>query len=348
MVFISPPSLRVRGAVAAAVLIAAPTAGDAQTSNGPPRFVCSGTERYEGPNCPGATASGKAPPGAPTVPPPNPAERAAEIERARQKVKAQARAQANARTREEAEAEERRRIEAERQAQFAREKDAGVSGLKGIPREAGLRDAVRDTPSFQSGERPNFVRPSQRTALRQATCAMTVLTEALRNTEGPEALAQSIGQASFILDGGAAPSGTKCPEPEWDIPPGVNVQAVMDRTRAIATRARELLQAPEPAKPGRALTPDEQRIQAVFAQQMKNEQRYRDKDAPVVAVQEKINRVQERKYDLKDPKVIKREQDTRVELNKYVKPAERLEEGKVEEFIAEVDAILGGSAPKNP
>lgn len=287
----------------------------------------------------------------------NAAARSAEIEQARRKLETQRQAQANSRLRQAAQAESRRRSEGARQAQFEQEKNAGIQSLKGVSREFGLRDAVRDTPSPRSTSASSGLRPSQRTALRQAACGLTVLRDALGNSEGTSDLASALGQASSIMDG-SRPPPTNCAEaPQWEMPPGVDVQVVVNRARAITARAQGLVQAQEPDRPdrpARALTADEQRIQAAYRAQQDNERRLRDKDAPLVAAQERINRVQQRKYDPRDGNAVAREQQSKAELRTYVNAIQRLGEGKVGDFLdmtagAEVDAILSDSAaPKKP
>jgi hypothetical protein len=346
MLLIHLPSPRPWLIVAGALSIAFPPSAGAQTSNGPPRFVCSGTERYEGPNCPGATSSsGKAGAAGPAaVRPPNPAERAAEIERARNKLAQQNQATAAARARQAAAAEEQRRTESARQAEFLRERDATARGLKGLGTELDLRDAVRDTPSSGSGS--TLIRPSQRRALQQAVCALSALTDSLGATGSTSTLSESIGQASSIMDGSTAQQKPCGEPPQWDIPPGVDVDLVVARARAIITTAQGMAQAPSTQSQGRPLTADEQRIQAAFRAQKQNEQRLRDQDAPAVAVQERINRVQERKFDPRDPAAIRREQASKDQLQKYMPAIESLKRGEVEQFLNltdDVDALLGGS-----
>lgn len=298
----------------------------------------------------GGAASGSQPASGP--PAVNPAERGAEIARASQKLAAQRQALADSRMRAAAQADNQRRDEAQRQAQFDQERNAGIQGLKGVTREIDLRDAVRDTPSSRSATTSSSgLRPSQRTALQQATCALTVLQRALALDESPSALAESrtlIGQASVIADG-SGPPPTKCGEPpQWEMPPGVDVQVVVDRARAIATRAQGLLRTQEPERPdrpARAMTADEQRIQAAYRAQQDNERRLRDKDAPVVAAQERINRVQQRKYDPRNAEAIARTQQEKAQLTTAISA---LQQGKVAEFLdltADVDAELSAPAP---
>lgn len=341
--------------VALCFLTAAPAA--AQTSiGGGWAFVCSdGKPPAANGSCSrgGAASGSQTPASNPAV---NAAERGAEIERARQKLGTQRQALANSRMREAAETENQRRLDAERQAQFERERDAGIQGLKGVSREIDLRDAVRDTPSSQSTSRSSTIRPAQQAALRQATCALSVLRAALALNESESAVSESrflVGQASVIADGSGQPQ-VQCGEsPQWELPPGVDVQVVVARARAITTRAQGLLQTPEPERPARPLTADEQRIQAAFRAQQANEQRLRDQDAPVVAAQERINSVQQRKYDPRDAAAIRQEQQSKAELRTYVNAIQKLEQGKVAEFLdmsagAGVDAILSNSAPKQP
>jgi hypothetical protein len=330
--------------VAACCLTPLPAA--AQTSlGGGWAFLCSdGKPPAANGSCQrGGAAGSQAAPSAPAV---NPAARAAEIEQARSKLAQQNQAAAAARMRQAAAAEEQRRIESARQAEFLRERDATARGLKGVGSELDLRDAVRDTPS--AGSRSTLIRPSQRRALQQAVCALSALKSGLGSAAGASTLSESIGQASSIMDGSTAQQTTCGEAPQWDIPPGVDVDLVVARARAITTTAQGMVQAPPPQNQGRPLTPDEQRIQAAYRAQRQNEQRLRDKDAPAVAVQERINRVQERKFDPRDASAIRREQESRVQLQKYVNAIESLERGQVERFLdltADVDAILGGPAP---
>lgn len=326
-----------------------PAAATAQTSlGGGWAFVCSdGKAPAANGSCNrgGAAGGSQAAPGAPAV---NAAARNAEIERARIKLAQQNRAAADARNRQAAAAEAQRRIESARQAEFLRERDATARGLKGVGSELDLRDAVRDTPS--SGSRSTLIRPSQRRALQQAVCALSALKDGLRGEggTGTSTLSESIGQASSIMDGSSAQQTTCGEPPQWDIPPGVDVDFVVARARAITTTAQGMVQAPTSQNPGRPLTADEQRIQAAYRAQRQNEQRLRDKDAPAVAVQERINRVQERKFDPRDASAIRREQESRVQLQRYLNAIESLERGQVERFLdltADVDAILGGPAP---
>lgn len=323
----------------------------AQTSTGSGwAFLCSdGQPPAANGSCRRGGAGGGSQP-ASTNPAANPAERNAEIERARQKLGLQRRAQADSRMRQAAEAANQRRIEGERQAQFQRERNASVQGLKGVSRDIGLRDAVRDTPPSRPISPSSALRPSQRMALQQAACGLGVLRDALESAESASDLASALGQASFIMDG-SRPPAKKCAEPpQWEIPPGTDVELVVARARAITTRAQGLLQAPEPDRPGRPLTADERRIQAAFRAQRENEQRYRDRDAPVIQAQERINRVQKRKFDPRDANAIAREQRTKAELRPYVNAIEKLEQGKIEEFLdltAGVDGILSGSAAPN-
>lgn len=332
-----------------------PVPAPAQTSTGSGwAFLCSdGKPPAANGSCQrgGAAAGSQASPSAPAV---NAAARSAEIERARQKLAAQRQALANSRTTQAAQAEDQRRTAAERQSQFERERDANAGSLKGVSREIGLRDAVRDTPPVRSTSTSSGLRPSQRTALRQAACGLGVLRDALDNTANPSDLAAALGQASFIMDGSRAPD-RKCAEPpQWQMPPGVDVQDVVERARAIATRAQGLVQTSQPDRPTRVLTADEQRIQAAYRAQQDNDRRLRDKDAPVVAAQERINRVQQRKYDPRDANAIAREQQSKAEMRTYVNAIQKLQEGKVAEFLdmsagADVDAILSNSStPKRP
>lgn len=339
--------------VVACFLTPAPAA--AQTSlGGGWAFLCSdGKPPAANGSCRrgGAASGSQAAPSAPAV---NAAARSAEIERARQKLAAQRQALANSRTRQAAQADNRRRADAERQAQFERERDANTAGLKGVSREIGLRDAVRDAPSPRSTSPSSGLRPSQRTALRQAACGLGILRNALANAESASDLTAALRQASFIMDG-SRPPDQKCAEPpQWQMPPGVDVQVVVDRARAITTRAQGLVQPQQPARPTRVLTADEQRIQAAYRAQQDNERRLRERDAPVVTAQERINRVQQRKYDPRDANAIAREHQSKAELRTYVNAIQKLQEGKVAEFLdmsagADVDAILSGTAqPKRP
>lgn len=334
----------------AAVCCLMPAAAAAQTSQGGGwAFLCSdGKPPAANGSCQrGGAAGSQAAPSAPAV---NAAARAAEIERARIKLAQQNQAAAAARIRQAAAAEEQRRIESARQAEFLRERDATARGLKGVGSELDLRDAVRDTPSSQPRSTSTVIRPSQRRALQQAVCALSALKEGLRGEggTGTSTLSESIGQASSIIDGSNTQQPTCGEPPQWDIPPGVDVDLVVARARAITTTAQGMVQAPPRQNQSRPLTPDEQRIQAAFRAQKQNEQRLRDRDAPAVAVQERINRVQERKFDPRDANAIRREQESRVQLQKYVNAIESLERGQVDRFLDltdDVDALLGGHAP---
>ncbi len=334
----------------AAVCCLTPVPAAAQTSvGGGWAFLCSdGKPPAANGSCNRGGAAGGSQ-SAPSNPAVSAAARNAEIERARQKLAAQRQALANSRMAQAAQAENQRRTEAERQAQFARERDASIGGLKGVSREIGLRDAVRDRPSSRSPVTSSGLRPSQRTALRQAACGLSVLKDALDGTGNGSDLASALGQASFIMDGSRPPAKNCTEPPQWEMPPGVDVQVVVDRARAIATRAQGLAQTPEPDRPARALTADEQRIQAAYRAQQENQRRLRDKDAPVIAAQERINSVQQRKYDTRDANAIAREQQSKAELRTYVNAIQKLQEGKVGEFLdmsagADVDAILSNSS----
>jgi len=330
----------------------------AQTSTGSGwAFLCSdGKPPAANGSCQRGRAVGGSQP-ASSNPAANAAERSAEIERARQKLGTQRQALGNSRMRQAADAENQRRSDAERQTQFQRERDANAGSLKGVSREIGLRDAVRDTPPVRSTGTSSALRPSERRALAQAACGLSVLSAALRASEGTTDLTSALGQASFIMDG-SRPPPERCPEPpQWQMPPGVDVQDVVDRARTITTRAQGLARAPEaerPTRPARVLTADEQRIQAAYRAQQDNARRLRDKDAPVIAAQESINTVQQRKYDPRDANAIAREQQSKAELRTYVNAIQKLQEGKVAEFLdmsarADVDALLNGTAqPKKP
>ena len=338
-----------------AACLLTPNPAVAQTSTGSGwAFLCSdGKPPAANGSCKrgGAASGSQAAPSAPAV---NAAARSAEIERARQKLAAQRQALANSRMRQAVQADNQRRTEAERRAQFERERDANTAGLKGVSREIGLRDAVRDAPPSRSTSPSSRLRPSQRTALRQAACGLGILRNALANAESGSDLTAALGQASSIMDGASPPDQRCADPPQWQMPPGVDVQVVVDRARAITTRAQGLVQTQQPDRPTRVLTADEQRIQAAYRAQQDNERRLRERDAPVVTAQERINRVQQRKYDPRDGNAIAREQQSKAELRTYVNAIQKLQEGKVAEFLdmsagADVDAILSNaSTPTKP
>jgi hypothetical protein len=233
--------------------------------------------------------------------------------------------------------------------EFIRDRDATASTLRGTsigtrasPNDGGLRGSSTVNTGLRElrvGDRGVRDLQGPQAAWKQLHCAAAISGYAFAALSKPTPDYQEssflAGQASKALAG--EPLGVECgkapPMPDlraraadWD-----RLRQTQQRMIERATTLSERIQAGQQARaryePARVLTPDEQRIQDVYRQQQENQARIAQRDAPVIAAQDAINRRQERRYDPKDAAAIREEQKAKAELDKYVDASKKLENG---------------------
>lgn len=245
------------------------------------------------------------------------------------------------------------RIERERLAEekrkndeFIRNRDATARTLRGgigttaSPNDGGLRgSSVVDTGlrELRASDRGGGDLQGPQAAWKQLHCAEALSGYAFaavsKQTPDYQESSFLLGQASKAMAGeqlsvdcGKAPPMPGGRAVNWDKIRQTQ-QRMIERATTLSERIRAGQQARARYEPARALTPDEQRIQEVFRQQQENQARIAQRDAPVIAAQDAINRRQERRYDPKDAAAIREEQKAKAELDKYVDASKKLESG---------------------
>jgi hypothetical protein len=235
----------------------------------------------------------------------------------------------------------------ERDAQFIRDRDATASTLRGTsigtrasPNDGGLRgSSTVDTGlrELRGGDRGGGDLQGPQAAWKQLHCAAALSGYAFAAVSKPTPDYQEssflLGQASKAMAGeplnvecGKAPAMPGGRAVDWDKLRQTQ-QRMIERTATLSERIRAGQQARARYEPTRTLTPDEQRIQEVYRQQQENQARIAQRDAPVIAAQNAINRAQERRYNPQDAAAIREEQKAKAELDKYVDASKKLENG---------------------
>lgn len=269
----------------------------------------------------------------------------------------------------EAERIERERLAEEKRKndEFIRNRDATARTLRGgigtsaSPNDGGLRgSSTVDTGlrELRVGDRGGGDLQGPQAAWKQLHCAAALSGYAFaavsKQTPDYQESSFLLGQASKAMAGeplnvecGKAPPLPGGRAADWDKLRQTQ-QRMIERAATLSERIQAGQQARaryEPAAPARTLTPDEQRIQDVYRQQQANQARIAQRDAPVIAAQDAINRAQERRYNPQDAAAIREEQKAKAELDKYVDASKKLENGDPSAML-NLGISLGEEAPR--